>query len=110
MIDEDLYVFSDMEHDADHSASSNSVEDGSSYKVDPLISVRKNASDETNQKPVEDGAFSCLHSILAVLGLGLFITLLVGTIYGTIPWWILLSLFVVYIIAIIIKEKKAKQK
>lgn len=110
MIDEDLYVFSDMEYDADHSASSDSIENSSSYKVDPLISVKKNTPDETSQKPVKEGASSCLQSILAVLGLGLFFALLLGTIYGTIPWWIPLSLFVVYIIAFIIKEKKTKYK
>jgi len=110
MIDDDLYVFSEMEYDADHSASSNSIEHGSSSGGDPLISVRKKSSDDSEQKPVEEGRGSCLQELSAVLGFGLFIAILMGTIYGTIPWWILLPLFAVYIIAIIIKEKKAKQK
>ena len=110
MIDDDLYVFSEMEYDADHSASSNSIENGSSSGGDPLISVRKKSSGDSEQKPIEEGSISCLQGLLAVLGLGLFIALLMGTIYGTIPWWILPSLIVAYIIVIILQTKKPKHK
>ena len=110
MIDDDLYVFSEMEYDADHSASSNSIEHGSSSGGDPLISVRKKSSDDSEQKPVEEGRGSCLQELSAVLGFGLFIAILMGTIYGTIPWWILPSFIVAYTIVIILQAKKPKQK